>query len=173
MDFIFLDVTSVFWPLFYTAALLAYSLSVRKVTLFSFIFLGTLVVEALHFGIENYVKSLNSMEVFSTLGFYTWYLGFGASNLLFALSILLLRGYLPVIPVPVTRYFIAIYTLLGFLHLFTLLERLSLQSALVANSYPMAIALLTLLKMAGLIGYALYEVGASLYRKKQRVDFRY
>lgn len=113
------------------------------------------------------------MEVFSTLGFYTWYLGFGASNLLFALSILLLRGYLPVIPVPVTRYFIAIYTLLGFLHLFTLLERLSLQSALVANSYPMAIALLTLLKMAGLIGYALYEVGASLYRKKQRVDFRY
>ncbi len=113
------------------------------------------------------------MEVFSTLGFYTWYLGFGASNLLFALSIILLRGYLPVIPVLVTRYFIAIYTLLGFLHLFTLLERLSLQTALVATFYPKAIWLLTLIKMAGLIGFALYEVGASLYRKQQRAGIRY
>lgn len=113
------------------------------------------------------------MEVFSTLGFYTRYLGFGASNLLFALSILLLRRYMPVIPVAVTRYFIAIYTLLGFLHLFTLLERLSLQSAWVANAYSVAIFSLTLLKMAGLVGYALYEVGASLYRKKQQADVRY
>lgn len=142
------------WPLINVAALMLYMLSVRKLTVFSFIFLGTLVLEALHTGIEFYLQSVGALQNYSLFGFLAWYLTFGLSDMAFGLLIIAAARRMALPLSRVCKLLIGLFLLLGFLQIFTMIERLTLQTVVVGEIYPLVIFAVNTAISVILLGYA-------------------
>lgn len=142
------------WPLINVAALMLYMLSVRKLTVFSFIFLGTLVLEALHTGIEFYLQSVGALQDYSLFGFLAWYLTFGLSDMAFGFLIIAAARHMALPLNRVCQFLIGLFLLLGVLQILTMIERLTLQSALVGEIYPLIIFAVNTAISVILLGYS-------------------
>ena len=146
------------WPLVNVAALILYMLSVRKLTVFSFIFLGTLVLEALHTGVELYLQSVGALQDYTLFGFLAWYLTFGLSDIAFGFLIIAAARQMLLPLNKVCKALIALFLLLGMLQIMTMVERLTLQTELVGQIYPAVIFAVNTAISVVLLGYALKTV---------------
>lgn len=112
------------WPLINLAALCIYILIVKRLTVFSFVFVGTLILDALHLGAEYYFISLNVLHQFDTVLFVSWYVFFGLTDLLFVALIVWWSSNLKMALDWSSKGVISLYLFMGLLQLVTLFARL-------------------------------------------------
>lgn len=139
--------------LLYVVALLLYVFIVRRLTAFSFVIVGVLLLDFLHVGYSIFLTSFFQDPSSETFVFYAWYLGFAVTDFLF---VWLLVSWCKNSGLQLdigSKLIIAIYAVLGVLQCFRLIERLIINSELMGFIYTNAIPILNFTIAVILFGF--------------------
>ena len=152
--------------LLYVVALLLYVFIVRRLTAFSFVIVGVLLLDFLHVGYSIFLTSFFQDPSSETLVFYSWYLGFALTDFLFVwLLVRLCKGsglHLDI----ASKFILAIYAILGALQLLRLVERLLVNSDLMKLIYSNGIPVLNFSIATILFGFIAVSLVNSLRGQK-------
>ncbi|MEW9796582.1 hypothetical protein [Alteromonas sp. CYL-A6] len=109
--------------LLYVAALIAYSLTVKRITAFSFVLVGLLMLEGLHMGGQFLMASYYNEPAYTTIIYYSWYLFFAVTDFLYiGLTVLFCRKAGLAID-RVSYLLLSLYAFMGGLQVVRLIER--------------------------------------------------
>lgn len=151
---------------FYFVALLLHVLTVRRLTAFSFVIVGVLLLDFLHVGYEFFLKSYFHDPALSTLVYYGWYLGFALSDFAF---VALIAGICKNAHLKLdiaSKVILSLYVLLGVIQLFSLVERLIVSSKVALYFYTQSIPILNFVIAFTLFGFIVTTLLSSLRQQK-------
>lgn len=135
------------------AALVVYVLIVRRITVFSFVLVGVMIIEALHQGISFYLQSFFTAPDTWALVKVSWYTSFALTDFLFyGLTVHLTHTYRLEMD-NVSKIVIHLYLVMGFIQLVRLAERYITNSEIMGVLYSNSIVLITMVISFLLIGY--------------------
>ncbi|QJR82332.1 hypothetical protein CA267_017025 [Alteromonas pelagimontana] len=139
--------------LLYLAALFVYTLCVKKLTAFSFIFVGVLILEILHVGLEFYLYSSNEYSSYYELVYYSWYIGFAATDFLFIWVACLWSRKAQVPFDTISKVVLWLHGFMGVIQIVRLVERSYIDSYLMSLMYSNSIVLINMIIALLLIGF--------------------
>ncbi len=135
------------------AALILYTLAVKRITFFSFILIGLLLIDVLHQGIAIYLRSFLSDERSQSFVFHAWYISFAFTDFLFFLCGLYLAKVFNSDIDRASQFVLYTYLALGVIQILRFAERLFTDTNLMAWLYAEGIPLTNLVVTAFVIGY--------------------
>ena len=144
------------------AALFLYLFTVRKVTSFSFVFVGILVLEALHIGIQFALASLVHTPELVPFVYYTWYLSYGLTDFFFVGVVFYLCRRSETELEFVSKLLLWIYLSLGVLQVVRLIERLTINSDIVGWLYTSGVPIVNFGIALILLGYVIKVIATNL-----------
>ncbi|GGW89790.1 hypothetical protein [Alteromonas halophila] len=144
--------------LLYTAALAIYLFCVKKFTSFSFVFVAIFALNAVHLGVEYLFVSLFNTPQLASFTYYAWYLTFGLTDFIFVGMILFWSKQTNIQLEIVSKALIGIYFSLGVLQIVRLVERLTIDSELMAIIYREGIPFANIVIAILLFGYVFKTV---------------
>ncbi len=148
--------------LLYVVALLLYVFIVRRLTAFSFVIVGVLILDFLHVGYSIFLTSFFQDPSSETFVFYAWYLGFAITDFLFVwLLVSWCRNSGLRLDIG-SKLILAIYAVLGVLQCFRLVERLIVNSDLMRFVYTNGIPILNIAIAVILFGFIAYSLISGL-----------
>ncbi len=151
---------------FYFIALLLYIFTVRRLTAFSFVVVGVLLLDFLHVGFEFFLKSHFHEPAFSTLVYYSWYLGFAFTDFAFVAVIISMCKSSRLKLDIASKVILSLYVALGLLQIFTLVERLVVNSDIVNFLYTHSVPILNFVIAVTLFGFIATSMIHSLRHHK-------
>lgn len=144
------------------AALILYTLAVKRITFFSFVLVGLLLIDVLHQGIAIYLRSFLSDERSLSFVFHAWYISFAFTDFLFFLSGLYLAKVFGSDIDRASQFILYTYLALGVIQMLRFAERLFTDVNLMAWLYSEGIPLTNLVVTAFVIGYVIRVTFVSL-----------
>ncbi|WP_414827784.1 hypothetical protein [Alteromonas sp. H39] len=151
---------------FYFVALLLHVLTVRRLTAFSFVIVGVLLLDFLHVGFEFFLKSHFHEPAFSTLVYYSWYLGFALSDFAFVAVIATICKNANLKLDIASKVILSLYVVLGAIQLFSLVERLVVNSKFAYYFYTQSIPILNFIIAVTLFGFIAISLFSGLRQQK-------
>lgn len=148
--------------LFYVVALFTYIFIVRRLTAFSFVILGVLLLDFLHTGYGIFLTSFFHEPTSKTFAFYAWYIGFAITDFLFVWIISAWCRNAGLKLDIASKVILSIYAVLGFLQIFRLMERMLVNSDLMGYVYSNGIQFLNFCIAAILFGFIAFSLLGSV-----------
>lgn len=144
--------------LFYVVALLLYVFIVRRLTAFSFVIVGVLLLDFLHVGYSIFLSSFSHDPTTKTFVFYAWYIGFAITDFLFVWALAAWCKNSGLKLDVASKVILAIYAVLGFLQIFRLIERVLVNSDLMSFIYSNGIPILNFCIAAILFSFIAFSL---------------
>ena len=147
-----------FAALLFLAALLVYAITVKRLTVFSFVLLGLTLLEVIHLGIEHYFWYIyTSYSDYGVIQFL-WYAGFAATDILFVYFLVQISRTLKVPLDWVSSFVMYVYLILGIVQVARYFDRFIFETNYLVTMYTDGIPIVNMVLSTVVFGFVIFEV---------------
>lgn len=150
--------------------LIAYIAIVSRVTSYTVVIAGVILIEFLHQGLYSYLSQPTAQDYIGKWIYFAWYLGFGLTDLVFVLSVIACCRQLNISIQMISKTILVIFTFLGLLQIARFIEKQYSGTDLLKLLYTQGIPAFNYLIVALLFGQLVVEVANKVNQTKNGID---
>ena len=147
-----------FAALLFLAALLVYAITVKRLTVFSFVLLGLTLLEVIHLGIEHYFWYIYTSYADYSIIYFLWYAGFAATDILFVYFLVRISRTLKVPLDWVSSFVMYVYLILGIVQVARYFDRFIFETNYLVTMYTDGIPIVNMVLSTVVFGFVIFEV---------------
>ncbi len=154
----FISESQILPALLYMIALSVYAATVKRLTIFSFVLVGLMLLEVIHLGLEHYIFHIYTVwQDYFTVNIL-WYFGFALTDFLFVLILFRTAASMNAKMEWISSFVVYVYLLLGIVQVARYIDRFIFKTHYLATVYGEGIPLLNTALSAAVFIFVFIEV---------------
>ena len=144
--------------LLYMIALSVYAVTVKRLTIFSFVLVGLVLLEAIHLGLEHYMWYIYKTWNNYSAAYFLWYVGFALTDFLFVFLLFRTARMMNTQMEWISSFVTYVYLILGVVQVARYFDRVVYKTDFLVTMYKDGIPLLNTALSAAVFIFVFIEV---------------